>query len=109
MGLTFAAVFCKLETRTVLIMADPFDWNGDGKPDSFEETNKVITAYHLTHDESDHTAPRRPAKTPGKGGLIGFAVFFGIMAIIAFYAGAWGLGVFCAVCAVCAAIGSTAK
>ncbi len=109
MGLTFAAVFCKLETRTVLIMTDPFDWNGDGKLDSFEETNKIVTAYYLMHDESCNIPPKRLPKTPNKGGLIAFAVFFAIMAIIAFYVKAWVIGIESVVFAVCAAIGSTEK
>ena len=90
-------------------MSDPFDWNGDGKLDGFEEANKIVTAYYLTHDESSNRLSKRLTKTPSKGGLIGFAVFFAIMAIIAFYVKAWGIGIYSALCAVGAVIGSTAK
>ena len=30
-------------------MADMFDWNGDGKLDHWEETNKALFIYNQTH------------------------------------------------------------
>lgn len=32
-------------------MFDMFDWNGDGKLDSWEQTNKVIFLYDQTHKD----------------------------------------------------------
>ena len=32
-------------------MNDLFDWNGDGKLDHWEETNKILFLYYITHQD----------------------------------------------------------
>ncbi len=37
-------------------MYDMFDWNGDGKLDHWEEANKILFLYYLTHQDDTKDA-----------------------------------------------------
>ena len=57
-------------------MADMFDWNGDGKLDHWEKTNKALFIYNQTHPKKQEEASSRCSdgkdNDAGGGGIILF-------------------------------------
>lgn len=63
-------------------MPDPFDWNGDGKLDSWEETNKTLFIYNQVNNKANGSGIS-PGRRTGSNRIGIFILAFVVLAIIA--------------------------
>lgn len=63
-------------------MADMFDWNGDGKLDHWEETNKALFIYNQTHPQEQKEASNRCSDGKGNDARGGGIILFLLVLVI---------------------------
>ena len=65
-------------------MADMFDWNGDGKLDHWEETNKALFIYNQTHPKEQKKTTDRYSDGKNSDARGGGIILFLLVLVIVF-------------------------